>query len=359
MQLIMLVQVFTLIGGIHFQEPVILADSLDTYYGSTTFLLLDDGILLYVNSDEQIYRLDIRDPSSAEPFNCSWETESSLWSRPSNTLLHAISQDGSHICFTQQVHFPDSLQLYEREIPGPVAVVVSNQDGSDARIVALSFDVGGAPSFNFTGNSEYLFGGPLMGCMPTPDEFAEYVISGGTPRISPGYLIDVESGARTGEGNSLICDGSSANPWSDIALAGEHPPTMIVDVFTQEILVQDSSHSSSGIIDSWILPDAALADRDGTQIILYTDGREVENLGSYFTIYSALPDGRYLFNVDKREGTPLLLGNIDWDWFGVLDVNALQGLEDYSLSYCDVLTDADDQWLIFVDRHSLYSYELP
>lgn len=358
MQLLISVLMIVTTGWMHSREPVILADSLETYYGSTTFLTLDDGILLFVNSDEQIYRMDISDPASARPFDCDWDPEAIGWSHPTNTLLQAKSLCGSLICFTQQVHFPDSLQTYETSIPGPVAVVVSDTDGSNARIIALSFDIGSSPDFRFTSDSKYIFGGLILRCLPTPEHFAAYVVREDESQVLRGYLIDVETGARSGDGECVMNDGYGVNPWSDLATTGGYPPTMIVDVVTQEILIEDSNVGSSGIINRWVLPDAGLANKDGTQVLLYSDGTEVTNPGNDISIYAVLSDGRYMFSYDSDREL-LLLGNIDWDTFESLDADTLQGLEEYNMRYCRILENMDDEWLILVDGWTLYSYELP
>lgn len=330
MQLFLSVLMIITTGGIHSREPVILADSLSTY-GWVTFLTLDNGILLFVD-DGCIYRISISDPSSVRPFDCDWDAEAIGWSHPTNTLLQAKSSCGSLVCFTQQIRYPDSLQTYETTIPGPVAVVVSNADGSNARIVTLSFDIGSGPDFSFTSDSKYIFGGPDIYCLPTPEHFAAYVVREDDSQVLRGYLIDVETGARSDDDECVM---------------------------THEILFERSNAGSSERINRWVLPDAGLASRDGTQVLLYSDGTEVTNPGNEISFYAALSDGRSVFSYDNNGRALPQLGNIDWDTFKSFNTDTLQGLEEFNIRYCKILEDRDDQWLIFLDRGTLYSYELP
>jgi hypothetical protein len=283
------------------------------------------------------------------------------WSHPSNTFLQARDLSGSLICFTQQVRFPESQQTHEIPIPGPIIVVVSESDGSNARLVALSFDIGGGPCFDFTSDAMYVLGGPLLGCLPTPESFAAYVTREDDSQLLLGYLVDVETGERSGDARCVMSDGHYANPWSDLVATGAYPPNMIADAVTQEVLVEVSEPGSSGVVDCWVLPDAGLASNEGTQVLRYSDGTEVINPGSEIHVYAVLSDGSCVFSRDDVEGAraPALLGNIDWHTFESADAETLLGLEEYYLRHCDVLDDETGRWLVFVDGSTLFSYELP
>lgn len=81
--------------------------------------------------------------------------------------------------------------------------------------------------------------------------------------------------------------------------------------------------------------------------------------GNDIQIYAVLSDGRCIFRYDDPDRKILLLGNIDWDTLGSLDADTPQGLEEHYLRKCSILEKAEDEWLIFLDGNSLFSYELP
>ena len=358
MYLSILLLILPSFASVHYSEPVELVDSLQTYYGSTSFLTLDHGSVIFVNSEEQICIMDVTSEAEPEVFECHWVPGTPEWRGNTNTLLQDISQDGATICFTQQVSFPDSMQVYDSRIPGPVIVAVCNTDGSDARIVALSFDIGGSPDFHFTNDSKYLFGGVILRCQPNASDYAEYVTRDDDTGLISGHLIDVGTGDLVGDCQVVANDGYYANPWSDLAATGAYPTTKIVDVIDQEIIFEDSSLGQNGIISRWVLPDAGLAYRDGEQILLHADGSVVRNEGPDIRVYEVLFNGRYIFSYDDG-GDNIKLGNIDWNTFQSPDAIILGGLEEYDIDYCKAIESIRGNWLIFVDGNAMYSYELP
>lgn len=342
----------------HRVEPLVLADSLDAYYGPTSFLALGNGTVLFVGPDESIRSVDPDDPASVRLFSCDWEEDTPEWTGHTNTLLQALSPDGSTICFTQQVRFPDSLQIEGTPIPGPVIVVLCGPEGSNARIVALSFDLGTSPSFNFTSDSEYLFGGVLLGCRPTPEDFAAYVTRDDDSNVISGFLIDTATGARTGGPDALVNDGYFVNPWSDLAATGGYPASMVVDVVSREMIFEDPDPGHAGVVSSWVLPDAWLSEKDGVQFLRYADGTLTVNPGASLRILEVLPDGKCVFS---RDDSPedIMLGHMDWARFESPDAVLLDGLGGYDLRNCGMLETSEGSWLIFEDGYTLYALELP
>ncbi|OPL17753.1 MAG: hypothetical protein AVO35_08820 [Candidatus Aegiribacteria sp. MLS_C] len=339
-------------------EPLLLADSLDAYYGPTSFLALGNGTVLFVGPDESIRSVDPDDPASVEIISCDWEEGTPEWTGNTNTLLQASSPDGSTICFTQQVRFPDSMQIEGTFIPGPVIVVLCGPDGSNARIASLSLDIGTSPSFDFTSDSGYLFGGVLLGCRPTPEDFAAYVTRHDDSNVISGYLIDTGTAERTGGPDTLVNDGYFVNPWSDLAATGGYPASMVIDVVSREMIFEDPYPGHSGVVCSWVLPDAWLAEKNGVQVLRYADGTRIVNPGASLRVLAAFPDGEYVFSTDDSP-EDIMLGNMDWEEFESPDAVLLDGLGDYELSYCRGLETPRGSWLVFAEGSRLYACELP
>mgnify|MGYP001097682633 FL=1 len=341
----------------YLEEPVVLAGSIDTYYQPPSFLLFDDGEMLFVDPDEKIRTIVLDDPASVGDFGCEWVPGTPEWTGNTNTLLQDISPDGSYICFTQQVRFPDSLQVEDTRIPGPVVVVVCRPDGSDARIVALSFDIGSSPFFGFTDDSRYLYGS-MLGCHTTPEAFAAYVTREDDSDFIAGNMIDPRTGGRTEGSGILTGEGYNPNPWSDLATTGGYPPDKIIDTATGEVLFEDPEPGYSGVVTTWVLPDAGLAESDGAQVLRYADGSEIENTGPSIRVHAFLPDGRCLFSLEGQQDVKML-GHIDWESFVMSDTVSLEGLEEFALRNCRVFDGTETTWLVFSERQAIYAYRLP
>ncbi|MEN8208682.1 MAG: hypothetical protein ABFR50_05455, partial [Candidatus Fermentibacteria bacterium] len=281
-----------LVTVINASEPIVLADSLSNY--SSTFEVLENGTALYINDDGQLTIVSTDTPMKTRAFLDDWKPEEYGWANPGRVYDFALSPDGEHICFLQQVSVPDSLQTGEQYIPGPVLVAVCGADGTDPRPLVLSFEVGGGPHFSFTQDSRYIFGSPLMDCLPTPEDFASFVTRENDDDLIEGFIIDVQDGTRSGGNGSILGDGFYKNPWSNLIATGSYPTNMITDVVTQEVFVHDTTCSNQEIINTWVLPDAGLAENNNRQILRFYDGTEVINPGEPVSVFGRLEDGRYI-----------------------------------------------------------------
>ena len=337
------------------ERPLLLADSLSPYF--TGFVLLESGLVLFIDHDGDLCRVDIGDPMSVEPLDMDWSPEEAGWARPGQISFIKGSQDGSLICFGQQVSVPDDLQNAEMYTPGPITVLVASTDGSDCRMLALVFEVGGGPNFDFTMDSEYIYGQPILGCLPNPADYMAYWSGDDGPEIE-GFIIDVLSGERSGGNGAVLGDGYYANPWSDLTAAGAYPPNVIVDITTQEVLLESAAGDNADIISTWVLPDAGLAWKDDSQILRYADGREVHNPAEDILIYGRLSDGSYLFSIDSYQA-PVLCGKINWETFDVADADTIDGLDGYLGPWASIRETPDGNGLLFESSNSLYLINIP
>ncbi|MCK4807457.1 MAG: hypothetical protein KAT09_07410, partial [Candidatus Aegiribacteria sp.] len=238
-----------------------------------------------------------------------WNPEEYGWTNPGIIYDFTLSPDGEYICFCQQISVPDNLQTGEQYIPGPVLVAVCRADGTCARPLVLSFEVGSGPHFSFTQDSRHIFGSPLMDCSPTPEDFASFVTRDSDDDFIEGFIIDIQDGTRSGGDRNSLGDGFYKNPWSNLIATGSYQTDMIVDVVTGEVFLHDTTYSGQEIIYTWVLPDAGLAEENYEQILRYSDGTEVINPGEAISVFGRLEDGRYIFS---RGGTShtVLLGHI-------------------------------------------------
>ena len=357
MKYFVFIQTVLLVTAITASEPVVLADSLSDY--NRSFEVLENGTVLYINADGQLTIVSIDNPMKTASFLNDWNPEEYGWANPGRIYIFALSPDGEHICFCQQVAIPDSLQTGERYIPGPVLVAVCRTDGTGSRILALSFDVGSGPHFNFTQDSRYIFGLPLMDCLPTPLDFASFVTRENDDNLIEGFMIDIQDGTRSGSNGGVLGDGFYKNPWSNLIATGSYPTNMIADIVTGEVFLHDTTCSGQEIIYTWVLPDAGLAESDNNQILRYSDGTEIINPGEPVSVFGRLKDGRYIFS---RGGIShsVLLGHIDWTDFSCSESETLSGLEDFIDRWTRVAASPDGKILVFAsDSRELYRYDLP
>jgi len=321
------------------------------------FVLLPDGDVLFVDGEGLLRRLDPADPASAVAMETDWDPARWGWESCTGFGLLRISPDGRWLCLGEQVAVPESLQTADGYVPGPVVLVLMGSDGTGARPLALSFDVGGGPRFDFTRDSRFVYGMPLLECGPTPEAFVTHWALGGEDPAYAGYLVDVRDGTRSGEDRGFLGDGYHPNPWSDLVAAGCYPPDVIADVTTGEVLLRDSSESPWGIVETWVLPDAGLAWLDGVQVLRHADGRTVANPGEPLFVCGRLQDGRYVFGTDG--GATILLGDVDWETFGTLGAVPLHGLEGTLDPWSEIVGLPDGSGILFEQGGALLLYAFP
>ncbi|MCK5115505.1 MAG: hypothetical protein KAR44_02830 [Candidatus Aegiribacteria sp.] len=357
MKYLYLIQTILLVTAIQASEPVVIAESLSDY--NRAFEVLENGAVLYINCDEQLTLVSIDVPMKTASFLNDWNPEEYGWANPGRISNFALSPDGEHICFCQQVAIPESLQTGEQYIPGPVLVAVCRTDGTDIRLLALSFDVGGGPHFDFTQDSRHIFGSPLMDCSPTPPDFASFVTRENDDNLIEGFMIDIQNGTRSGGYGEILGDGFYKNPWSNLIAAGSYPTDMIADVVTGEVFMHDTTYSGNEIIYTWVLSDAGLAEDNDQQILRYSDGTEVINPGEPISVFGRLEDGRYIYSRGGISHT-VLLGYIDWTDFSSEEADTLSGLEDFIDRWTTIVATPDEKSLVFSSwSGELYRYDLP
>ncbi|MBN2586698.1 MAG: hypothetical protein JXA64_01280 [Candidatus Fermentibacteraceae bacterium] len=336
-------------------SATVLTDDVDSY--CCGLAVTDWGAIIHVNGEGELCILNPDYSGGPIRMFLDWGTALDGWGSLSRVGSLAGSPDGRFLCFTQVVAVPDEYYSDDAQyIPYPEIVAVCRSDGTSLRVMGLSFDVGSGPHFAFTGDSRFVYGGPWLECLPTPADFIEYFSGDGTGRLEPWLMMDVDTGERSGD-PSVIGDGFIENPYSDLVAAGWYPPNTIVDIRTQEVLLEDTSSSSPAIVEQWVLPDAGLARTDdGRQVLRYADGRETVNPGPRVDVYCGLADGRYIFTEDGGES--VMLGGIDWSDFSStwsVPLHSLDGL--YPGSIMKEIPDGTG--VVFVDGGSLKLAQLP
>ncbi len=334
----------------HAADPVMLADSLFPY--CYDFAVLDTGNIVFIDNDCILCTVSPWNPMEVSELEIQWGDQLDEWGDTGHLLSLSGNSDGSLICFAQFVRIPDELIIdSEYVVPVPLLVTVCGSDGSDARVIGLSVDVGGGPQFDFSRDSRFVFGHPFQMCLPSPVDYARYHEEG--EHLEDFMMVDLLTGERSGN-PSKISDGYYLNPYSDLAAAGCYPSDLIIDIVTREILLEDTCIDHPTIIGTWVLPDAGLAGSNGEQVLRYSSGRETVNPGTNLRVFCMIPDGRYVFSTDG--GDTVMLGLINWDTFetpGAIELPELAGL------YCTMKSLPGSNWVVYRNANSLYSFELP
>lgn len=342
--------------SVYSNEPVLLTDRISSYCDG--FVLLETGTVVFVDSHGRLCSVDIHAPMEVDKIECEWGLEELGWVSPGWIGRLDGSSDGSLILFTQQVSVPDSLQNPERRVLDPVCLVVASPDGSGGRALALSIEVGGGPQFDFTEDSRFVFGLPILSCLPIPDDYLTYWRNPGGDSLLTGFMIDVETCERSGGNGAFLGDGFYKNPMSDLAAVGGFVPFSVADIITGEILLEDTCDFQNAIIETWVLPDAGLAWRGDTQVLRFADGREIINPGEELVVYETLGDGRSIYSFDYPP-SEVLLGTMDWNSFTPEDTSVLAGLEDYLHPYGIVAQTSDGEGIVFESNGYLYYAAIP
>ncbi len=257
----------------------------------------------------------------AEPLDIDWDPAEAGWEWTGKALLLRASPDGTRILLGLCVGIPDSVRPEGVPVMDPMLLVVCSDDGTDARPLALTMQVGGGPRFDFTSDSRSVYGTPILDCPPDPEAYMEQLAQG-LPTTADTHLIDICTGSQRGDCAGLLADGFLPDPFSDLVAAGARPPDLLLDVTTGEVLLEDST--GGGIIHRWVLPGAGLAREGGNQIVRFAEGRETRNPGGEVRVHLRLEDGRYLYS--RGGGEDVLLGGIDWSDFSPRGTSGLTGI---------------------------------
>lgn len=335
-------------------EPVLLTDSMFDYVIS--FVPLYDGRVLFVNSQNELCTVSPEAPMEVSLWNTDWSAEDDGWSGAGYFASLSGSHDGRLVCFTRFVHLPGDLCDSDIVIHVPLAVIVCGADGSGGKAVALSQSVGSGPQFDFTMDSQCLYGQPIYMVEPNAESYVAQAIGEEYEMLEDFDMIRLDDGSRSSF-NCNLSDGYCPNPYSDILSCGSYPPNEIFDIISNMELMR-SPDEGTPMMDNWILPDAGFVNRNGKQLVQWIDGHTSENPGESFTVYCMLPGDRHLFSRDMGES--VFIGILDWETFTIKDAIELPELAGHLPRYSTVALTRDLRGILFTqNRRSLYFAELP
>ena len=278
------------------------------------FTVLSGAEVLVADMEGNFRLVEIERPLESTAWQPEWNPADQGWERAATLVWLSSSPDGEWVCFARFVAIPEHV-LGPDEYPAwPLAVVVCRSDGTDARIVALSQEVGGGPGFDFTTDSRYLYGQPFLRCGVTLDDYLSWwrgLATGGSPGAYT--RIDLETGERDG-GNVDISDGYLSCPWSDLVAAGGYWDLWgIYDMSTCTPVYGGGDESVPFRVLGWVSEDALLVSDDGSRLYMRfgeDPGEPVVTRSlDRIDIYCRMPSGTYLFTTD---GISVQYGNIDW-----------------------------------------------
>jgi len=300
---------------------------------------LSDGRLLFADEDGDLWTVRADNDYEVTPWVPQWDWQSLGWTDVVSLSYLTGSADGELVCCGFTVRPPvDS-------IPFPEAIVVFDSDGGNGRPVALSFNVGCGPLFDFTKDSKNLYGVPILNCEPDAASFLQ--MYAGNQEYEPADMVNLLTGYRSYH-DGYLSDGYFPSPYSDIVCCG-YPPCAFYDMKSSETLFEISDGYSI-LIDTWVLPDAGLVSTASGQVLRYVDGTEFLNPGKPVDIVLCLPDGEYLC----RDADKVFLCSIDWDSFSVTDPVAQDDLT--GMSWEDINVQGDQ--IFFQRSDSLFATPL-
>lgn len=259
--------------------------------------------MLFADIDGGLWTVRAENDYEVVPWEPMWNWQESGWTEIVSLSYLTGSSDGELVCCGFTVRSPvDS-------IPCPEAIVVFDSDGGNGRAVALSFNIGCGPLFEFTKDSKNIYGVPILNCEPDAESFVE--MYSGDQDYEPADMINLLTGERTYHG--YLSDGFFASPFSDIVCCG-YPPCVFYDMNSSEALFEIND-GYSFLIDTWVLPDAGVVSTDSGQVLRYVDGTEVLNPGEPVEFFLCLPDGDYLCGYEDK----VFLCGMDWESFSIDD----------------------------------------
>lgn len=321
-------------------QPVFLASDINDYVKS--LVALPDGRVLFVDNNSDFWTVSCDSPGEKEEWLSFWDHSAHGWADVIRVSWLSGAWNGERICYAVTV-------TSGRDVHAPEMVLVCDSDGSNAEPVVLSFNVGSGPQFDFTMDSQFLYGNPLLSCSPDVKSYVE--LTEGSSELPPADMIEIATGERSYRG--VLSDGYYACPFSDILSGASYPPSMIYDMNSSEVLLEVSDDESP-VIDKWVLPDAGLViSRDG-QFLRYADGSEVRNPGEDITVYAMLGDGRYFYSFNN--GETVFLAEINWDSFKGLNPVEQPGLAGILRRWGSLAV--QDEVLYFVNSDSIFCYSI-
>jgi len=265
---------------------------------------LSDGSLLFADTDGELWTVRADNDFELAPWVPQWDWQSLGWTEVVRLSYLTGSADGELVCcgFT--------VRPTVDSIPFPEAIVVFNSDGSNGRPVALSFNVGCGPLFDFTKDSKSLYGIPILSCGVDAASFL--AMHSGDQEYEPADMVNLLTGDRSYH-DGYLSDGYFASPYSDIVCCG-YPPSVFYDMKSSDALFEINDGYSI-LIDTWVLPDAGVVSTSSGQVLRYVDGTEVLNPGEPVDVLLCLPDGDYLCGYADK----VYLCGMDWESFSITD----------------------------------------
>ncbi|MCK5840617.1 MAG: hypothetical protein KAH31_00500 [Candidatus Sabulitectum sp.] len=321
-------------------QPVFLASDINDYVKS--LVALPDGRVLFVDNNSDFWTVSCDFPGEKEEWLSFWDHSACGWANVIRVSWLSGSWNGESICYAVTVTAGEDVHV-------PEMVLVCDSDGSNAEPVALSMNVGSGPQFDFTMDSRFLYGNPLLSCSPDVNSYVES--TEGSSELPWADMIEIATGERSYHG--VLSDGYYACPFSDIVSCASDPPSVIYDMNSSKILLEVSDDESP-VINKWVLPDAGLVTIGDNQFLRYSDGREILNTGDKITVYAVVGDGRYLYRQDNADA--IFLAEIDWDNFQTFNPVEQPGLTGYIRSRSWGTYAVQGDVLYFLRSDSLFCY---
>lgn len=306
-----------------FSEPASSQDS-----SRSPFLLVEDVQLftpvsekevLYVDSSGEIRLISIDHPLEPIEWSADWDSRKTGWSETGRILYLSSSRDGEWVCFAISLDTPD----LEEVGPAPLAVVVSRSDGSGSRIVALAQDAGAGPQFSFSSDNDLLYGYPFMSCGIEASDYIAYM-SGETEVEQCGLYtaISLRDGSRL-HGDLPLSQGYVDCPFCDLTAITNEGFLFAFARISAEGSFIDAYEGPYMRILAWVLPDGLLAEHEGTQFLVLSDGSLLKNTGEWLDIRCRVSDSIYICSTG--EDYDVLLAGINWEYFEPFPGRILEG----------------------------------
>lgn len=292
-------------------EPVVIAGDV------ISMVPADSSRVLLVDSFLNLRTIDVRTGESA-PWNPSLSPSDFGWMELGHFYGMDRSPDGGSVVMARAVMLPDEYPLPEQMegMRGVVLITISDPDGSRARPLALSLDVGGGPYLAFTSDSEYLVVSPLFPCEPAPESYASLFCHEEPPSEHPQVN---RVNLSTGEPGFLealdVTDGFWKCPLSDWMLVQSRwgEDNVFSNLATGEVSVIQEPRVSGSTVLGWAEEGALLIRTREGGGLLRTDGTFHPSPTGSWRVNTLLRDGRVIYSAD--DGASWRLGRVDFETF--------------------------------------------
>jgi len=251
----------------------------------------------------------------------AWDPAADGWLAVADgpTTFMTASPDGQWLCYDYWAELPTDAALNYEHMRRSELVMVSRPDGSEARPVGVTIQVGGGPQFDFTSDSAWLVGQPFLACRPTPESYARYLNNDwDDPEVEEFNYYDLTTGEYGWQEEISVGDGYWKCPYSDNFRIennwyAEH---QFSNFKTGGILGEwTTPDGNDAYISGWVLPDAVLLIGQDQSGLLYVDGTYLSAPSPGWQVYCWLPDGTFVFSDD--DGESIKYGKVDWTTFSI------------------------------------------